>query len=159
MKIRKDGILEIQPVSAASWPLPTGAATEATLASVDSKLGGNLGTKEMPDSTSTFTPSNVSTTAYANSIMVKTSPGVLYSLSGYNSSTSPQFIQIHNSASAPVDGAVPVIIFSVPEESNFSFSADKFGRYFSNGIAICNSSTGPTLTIGASNCWFDVQFS
>lgn len=38
MKVRKDGIVETQPISAASLPLPTGASTEATLSSVDGKL-------------------------------------------------------------------------------------------------------------------------
>lgn len=34
-----------QPVSAASWPLPTGAATEATLSSIDTTLDVNLSTR------------------------------------------------------------------------------------------------------------------
>lgn len=41
----KADLLETQPVSAASLPLPTGAATEATLAAVSGKLPATLGQK------------------------------------------------------------------------------------------------------------------
>jgi hypothetical protein len=40
--------------------------------------------------------------------------GVLYGLSGFNSSASIQFIQIHDSATVPVNG-------SVPENNNLCF--------------------------------------
>lgn len=49
MKIRRNGILETQPISAVTLPLPTGAATEATLSNIDSKLN-SLGQKTMANS-------------------------------------------------------------------------------------------------------------
>lgn len=101
---------------------------------------------------------NATTTAYAASLLVKAAPGVLYSITGYNSKTSGQFIQIHDSANIPADATVPKIIFYVPPQSNFAFDTAPFGRAFTVGIVICNSSTGPTKTLGSADCWFDVQY-
>lgn len=106
----------------------------------------------------TYQPTNATTTAYAASLIVKAAAGALYSITGYNSRTSTQFIQIHDSATLPANGAVPRVIFSVPAQSNFSFDLNPYGRYFATGIVICNSSTGPTTTIGAADCWFDAQY-
>lgn len=122
--------------------------------------GGPLGTKETPDATSTYAPTNATTSAYAASLVIKGSAGVLFSITGYNSSGSDQFIQLHDASSLPSDTAVPAVVFKVRSGRNFSLSfGGKFGRYFSTGIVICNSSTGPTKTIGSADCWFDAQYS
>lgn len=101
---------------------------------------------------------NKTTTAYAASLVVKDAPGVLYGLTGYNSKASAQFIQIHDATALPSDTAVPKITFTVAASSNFSLDFGR-GRKFATGITVCNSSTGPTLTVGSADIWVDAQYS
>ena len=100
---------------------------------------------------------NATTSAYAASLVVKATPGTLLGFTGYNSSVSEQFIQVHDAAALPADASVPVIVLIAQPSDNFSLDLGD-GREFENGIVICNSSTGPTKTIGSADCWFDVQY-
>lgn len=97
------------------------------------------------------------TPAYATSLVVKAAAGILYGVTGYNSKGTPQFLQIHDAAALPADTAVPKIVISVPASSSFALEFG-MGRGFANGIVICNSSTGPTKTIGAADIWVDAQY-
>ena len=103
-------------------------------------------------------PLNASTTAYAASLVVKGTPGTLYGLSGYNSLASDQWIQLHDAATLPANTAVPVVIFLAKASANFGIDFGPRGRAFATGIVACNSTTGPTKTIGAANCWIDAQY-
>lgn len=93
------------------------------------------------------------------SLLVKNSAAIMLNMNGYNAKTSAQFIQVHDSSSVPAEGAAPLLVLRVPASSNFSIDfGTKFGRYFAFGIAVCNSSTMATKTIGAADCFFDCQY-
>lgn len=118
----------------------------------------SLGALRVTESTPVAFPANATSVAYATNLVVKASAGRLFGVQGYNSNASPQFIQVHNATSLPVDTSVPVITFLVPGTSPFSIDFGRLGRYFATGIVLCNSSSGPTKTIGAADCWFDAQY-
>ncbi len=116
-----------------------------------------LGTLVNPQSSALSAPLNSTSEAYETSRVVKVGPGILYGFSGYNSKASAQFIQLFDANALPAEGAIPVMVITVPATSNFSYSPGVYGRAFEAGIVILNSSTGPTKTIGSADCWYDVQ--
>jgi len=99
----------------------------------------------------------VSSTAYEASHVLKSGPGQLSLLMGYNSKASAQFIQLHDATSLPADGVAPIVTFTVPASSNFSLAVPTSAMRFSTGIVVCNSSTGPTKTIGSADVYFTAE--
>src|SRR5258708_38524498 len=72
-----------------------------------------------PDTHSLFVESylentqNITTSIYATNLVIKTTPGRLKGLTGYNSKGSSQFIQLHDAVSLPAESSIPKIIFTV----------------------------------------------
>lgn len=100
------------------------------------------------------TPTVVSSMAYETSHVLKNSAGTLVWLTGYNSKASAQFIQVFNSATVPADTAVPIATLTAAASSNFSVPIPAAGLPLATGIAVSNSSTGPTKTIGSADVFF-----
>ena len=150
LSLTTSGSLRVDVMSA----LPAGTNAIGKLAA---NSGVIVGAVEVTPAT-TNSISTATTTTYAASLVVKASAGQLYTITGYNSKSTAQFIQIHDAASLPSDGVAPKVMFYVPGTSNFAYDLGVYGRPFSTGIVICNSSTGPTKTISASDCWFDVTY-
>lgn len=123
---------------------------------MDSALGSTV--TVTPGSTAGVAPSNVTTTAYAASAVIKASAGTLYGFSGYNSKASAQFILLFNSATVPADTAQAVLVLTVPAASNFSYDPGIYGRRFTTGISWSNSSTSPLKTIGSADVFLDAQY-
>lgn len=91
---------------------------------------------------STATLASVSrSTAYEASRQAVAASAIFLGLIVHNSKASAQFIQVHDANSAPADTAVPKEILYVP--ANTTVAIDVADSY-SNGIYVCNSSTGPT---------------
>lgn len=102
--------------------------------------------------------SNAASTAYEASRVIKATAGVLRHLTIYNSASIDQFYQLHDAAALPANGAAPVLPIKVPAGASMALDFGSVGRSFANGIVVCNSSTGPTKTIGAADSWFDAQY-
>ena len=148
------GAVEIAASQTLSTVTTVGAVTSITNAL---PAGTNTIGKVEPISPATGPNSNATTTAFTNTLQIKSSSGTLFLLSGFNNKTTSQYIQIHNSTSL-TGGAVPVITFTIPPSSNFSFDFGIYGRYFSTGIYVANSTVAATYTAGSNDCWFDAQY-
>lgn len=131
--------------------LPTGAATNAAQTTAQTSLT-TIANSATGGATAGATLVNSS--AYEASHVLKASAGTLVSVIGYNSKASAQFIQLYNSATVPADTAVPVCTINVAASSNFSVDVPITGMPFTTGIAVANSSTGPTKTVGSADCFF-----
>ena len=102
----------------------------------------------------TENPSIASSTALAASLVVRASVGRLLTAAVYNGNVGTQYIQIHNAASLPANGAVPLFTFALATGAVQVLNFDLTGLPCSTGIVLCNSSTAATKTIGANDTWF-----
>ena len=98
---------------------------------------------------------NVNSGGYVDSIIIPV-PVILVGFTVDNSGPA-QFIQLHDAAALPAEGAVPVFPFRIATEDFLPIWFGGEGRFFPTGLVICNSSTAATKTIGGENCWFDIQ--
>jgi hypothetical protein len=106
---------------------------------------------------STLLPPSIHSNVYEASRIVKPGPGILYGFTVYNSNAAAQFVQVFDARTLPADGAAPAVVLTVAGASNLGVNWLP-GRTFLQGIVICNSSTGPTKTLGSADCWFDAQY-
>jgi hypothetical protein len=95
----------------------------------------------------------VNSAAYEASHVLRTKAGVLMTLQGYNSGPA-QFIQLFDSITVPANGVAPIWVQAVAATSNFTMQVPTTGMPFTTGLAVSNSTTGPTKTLGASDCYF-----
>lgn len=101
-------------------------------------------------------PNNQHSPALASSIVIA-GAHILYGYTVSNTNTNPQYVQVFDLAVLPADGAVPAVVFTVPGASDKAVQWLP-PRKMLQGIVLCNSSTAGTKTIGAADCFFDVQY-
>lgn len=103
-------------------------------------------------------PISVSSLALQSAFQVTSGPARLFGFQVYSNKGVAQFIQLHDSQTAPASGAVPVAVFTVGATANLPVAYPWPGRWFNRGIWFANSSTAATLTAGSADCYFDVQY-
>lgn len=145
---------EWYPAPAQTGPQTSAQSQSVVIATDQESFEVNI---EPPDAAAVM-PTNIDSAAYENSHIIKAAPGNLLSLYGYSSLAGAQFIQVFDAIAVPADTAVPKLLFGLAAAGNFNFPLPIYGRAFTTGIVVCNSTTGPTKTIGAANCWFDAEF-
>ena len=115
-------------------------------------------TKETPDSTSTFTIAPYVSSALEASAVIKASAGNLFSITFTNSNAAIRYLQVFNSTTVPADTAVPTLTFPVQPGSTLAFDTGKFADRYTTGIAICNSTTLASKTLGSADSLFYVKY-
>lgn len=98
-------------------------------------------------------------TALEKGHQISAVPSLLRNLFGLNdSSDTDYYVQIHDSATTPSNGAVPKITLKAFAGANFYLQRDALPYSFKNGIYVCISTTSATKTLAASNhAWFNAQ--
>lgn len=108
-------------------------------------------------------PVNASSVVAANRIQVKAGEGMLFGFTVNTSKATAQFIQLHDTQTAPGSGAVPVAVWqingaAIATGNDLAVSYIFPGRWFDRGCWLVNSSTAATLTAGSADCFFDAQY-
>jgi len=99
-------------------------------------------------------PKNAGSAALAAGVQLSAVPVTLYGLTVNNTNAAAQFIQLHDSASVPAEGAAPALVIKAPAADDQVIDLGVYGMAFTNGLYVCNSSTAATKTIGAADCQF-----
>lgn len=100
---------------------------------------------------------NFNVGALRSSIVV---PGriCVYGFTAYSTNASAQKILCFDANAVPGPGAVPLFAWALGANSGVGFAFPPQGRQFQTGLVLVNSSTDATLTAGAADTFYDVQF-
>jgi hypothetical protein len=142
--LKVDGSAATQPVSVASLPLPTGAATESTLAS----LGA------------TSSISHRVSAASNNAANIKSSAGTVMGWRIFNVADYSIYVKLYNKATSPTVGTdTPVQTIGV--QAGTSADASGLGISYSTGISIAITKAitdADNTAVAASDCVVDIFY-
>lgn len=93
--------------------------------------------------------------ALVSSFQISPVGKLLLDISGNNTLAGIQYIQLFDSVTLPADTAVPLYVVAAQATSFFTKTFMPDGVPFQNGIWVCCSTTAPTKTLGAANCFFE----
>jgi len=129
--------------------LATSTAANFTVSGATFSGGADSGSVAASGSPATIAPAGAN--ALAKSLVVKASPGVLYSASVYNDDSVDNFLQLFDTASVPADAVVPKYTRRILSMDSGGFDFGSRGIALSIGIVLVLSSTDVTKTIVATN--------
>ena len=132
----------------------------ASLDSLAPALGGvnALIVALSPLNSAALSPLSTASGAAVASKVVKATPGKLFRVDFFNGNAAARFLQVFDAAALPGAGSVPLISRPVATLAADHIDFGAYGRQFSVGIVIANSSTGPTLTVGAADSLIDASY-
>ena len=94
----------------------------------------------------------------ASGVIVNAGPARLFNLTVTSESASDQYVMLFDAAAVPANGAAAVGAFKVPAGSTGRIDFGSRGKAFKNGICWSNSSTLPTRTAGAADCYAEANW-
>jgi hypothetical protein len=103
-------------------------------------------------------PVNATSPQLANSIVAHTGTCRLYGFTVTSTNVAAQFALVFDALAVPAAGSKPKFTVNVAAANSAGVYFGSVGRWFNHGIVICNSTTQGTLTIGAADTIFDVQY-
>jgi hypothetical protein len=103
-------------------------------------------------------PHNAFSQALEASHIVFSGQGRVLGFTVSSTKASGQFIQVFDATSLPSNGAIPFISVDIATVTAKGVAWDPYGRWFDRGCVISNSTTQGSLTVGAADCLFDVQY-
>lgn len=104
---------------------------------------------QRPLAVSTYSWTRFQNLGGTNTLNVKATPGNVFSLYCHNLNVAARYIQLHNTATTPAGGAVPVLTYLVPAQGAVFIDSTQFGAAgdnFTTGIAFGFSTTESTFT-------------
>lgn len=115
----------------------------------------------MPLGTPFFNITPVGSGGSVAGVLVKVTAGRLHWISVFNGNAAQRFFQVFDSATVPLDGAIPTYIqaLSATSSSAKELAFPPEGFKFTNGLYVCTSSTGPTKTLAAADLFYTLGIS
>ncbi len=100
--------------------------------------------------------------ALANSRVLAGTPRVVM-VSGYSTNVAAQYIMLFDADAQPANATVPLRVLKVAPDGSgtfpsFSFTFPMEGWCPSLGCVVCNSTTDASLTLGAADCIFNIDY-
>lgn len=124
---------------------------EGYAAGAEDNTNGVFAFQVKPLAVSTYSPSQFSNLGANTTLNIKATTGNIFSLYAYQTNAAARFEQIHNTATVPSGGAVPILSFLVGPSSDKLIGTEFFtqaGWNASLGLAFAHSTTFGTYTAG-----------